>query len=245
MKRWNFLSLELSGAPFQGIAEGREAGKEKAARASSVREEWVSKSWSRDREVSIPVCHSAQKGWIWSLLELLYLCILKLKTIVPCPIYFQEKKGTLKESDKAMMTAFDAIVNFCEELGWVHFFQTPLLMLGKTCPVLPTNCYGWDPACVPEKSLMTPTSELTEMLVLESDQVRGLFNFSGAVFYNILSLMMGWLSCICFCFDSLLQYIIPLLRGKTESHGMEAFRFNVSVNLSVSTLQSACDSHWP
>lgn len=38
---------------------------------------------------------------------------------------------------------------------------------------------------------MTPTSELTEMLVLESDQVRGLFNFSGAVFYNILSLMMG------------------------------------------------------
>lgn len=77
----------------------------------------MSKSWSRDREVSIPVCHSAQKGWIWSLLELLYLCILKLKTIVLCPIYFQEKKGTLKESDKAMMTAFDAIVNFCEELG--------------------------------------------------------------------------------------------------------------------------------
>ncbi|XP_071881744.1 ATP-dependent DNA helicase Q5-like isoform X1 [Anas platyrhynchos] len=29
----------------------------------------------------------------------------------------QEKKGTLKESDKAVMTAFDAIVNFCEELG--------------------------------------------------------------------------------------------------------------------------------
>lgn len=22
------------------------------------------------------------------------------------------------------MTAFDAIVSFCEELGWVHFFQT-------------------------------------------------------------------------------------------------------------------------
>ncbi|NXD26414.1 RECQ5 helicase, partial [Spelaeornis formosus] len=32
----------------------------------------------------------------------------------------QEKKGTLKESDKAMMTAFDAIVNFCEELGCRH-----------------------------------------------------------------------------------------------------------------------------
>ncbi|XP_075026099.1 ATP-dependent DNA helicase Q5 isoform X1 [Calonectris borealis] len=30
----------------------------------------------------------------------------------------QEKKGTLKESDKAVMTAFDAIVNFCEELGY-------------------------------------------------------------------------------------------------------------------------------
>lgn len=71
----------------------------------------------------------------------------------------------------------------------MHFFQTPLLMLGKTCPVLPTNFYGWDPACVPEKSLMTPTSQLTEMLVLESDQVRGMFNFSGDVFYNILSLM--------------------------------------------------------
>ncbi|NXJ74766.1 RECQ5 helicase, partial [Trogon melanurus] len=32
----------------------------------------------------------------------------------------QEKKGTLKESDKAMMTAFDAIVSFCEELGCRH-----------------------------------------------------------------------------------------------------------------------------
>ncbi|NXU15153.1 RECQ5 helicase, partial [Pardalotus punctatus] len=32
----------------------------------------------------------------------------------------QEKKGTLKDSDKAMMTAFDAIVNFCEELGCRH-----------------------------------------------------------------------------------------------------------------------------
>ncbi|NWU77086.1 RECQ5 helicase, partial [Onychorhynchus coronatus] len=32
----------------------------------------------------------------------------------------QEKKGTLKESDKAAMTAFDAIVNFCEELGCRH-----------------------------------------------------------------------------------------------------------------------------
>ncbi|NXI05084.1 RECQ5 helicase, partial [Pachycephala philippinensis] len=32
----------------------------------------------------------------------------------------QEKKGTLKESDKAMMAAFDAIVNFCEELGCRH-----------------------------------------------------------------------------------------------------------------------------
>ncbi|XP_061222907.1 ATP-dependent DNA helicase Q5 isoform X5 [Neopsephotus bourkii] len=31
----------------------------------------------------------------------------------------QEKKGTLKECDKAVMTAFDAIVNFCEELGYV------------------------------------------------------------------------------------------------------------------------------
>ncbi|KAJ7399851.1 hypothetical protein BTVI_110919 [Pitangus sulphuratus] len=40
-----------------------------------------------------------------------------IQTIVPVPIYFQEKKGTLKESDKAAMTAFDAIVNFCEELG--------------------------------------------------------------------------------------------------------------------------------
>ncbi|XP_029815867.1 ATP-dependent DNA helicase Q5 isoform X1 [Manacus vitellinus] len=32
----------------------------------------------------------------------------------------QEKKGTLKESDKAVMKAFDAIVNFCEELGCRH-----------------------------------------------------------------------------------------------------------------------------
>ncbi|NWT03020.1 RECQ5 helicase, partial [Mionectes macconnelli] len=32
----------------------------------------------------------------------------------------QEKKGTLKESDKAAMAAFDAIVNFCEELGCRH-----------------------------------------------------------------------------------------------------------------------------
>ncbi|NWX84066.1 RECQ5 helicase, partial [Nothoprocta pentlandii] len=32
----------------------------------------------------------------------------------------QEKKGSLKESDKAVMTAFDAIVNFCEELGCRH-----------------------------------------------------------------------------------------------------------------------------
>ncbi|XP_064323396.1 ATP-dependent DNA helicase Q5 isoform X1 [Phalacrocorax carbo] len=32
----------------------------------------------------------------------------------------QEKKGTLRESDKAAMTAFDAIVNFCEELGCRH-----------------------------------------------------------------------------------------------------------------------------
>ncbi|XP_015735206.1 ATP-dependent DNA helicase Q5 isoform X1 [Coturnix japonica] len=32
----------------------------------------------------------------------------------------QEKKGTLKESDKAAMTAFDAIVSFCEELGCRH-----------------------------------------------------------------------------------------------------------------------------
>ncbi|NXY16967.1 RECQ5 helicase, partial [Atrichornis clamosus] len=32
----------------------------------------------------------------------------------------QEKKGTLKESDKAVLTAFDAIVNFCEELGCRH-----------------------------------------------------------------------------------------------------------------------------
>ncbi|NWW42468.1 RECQ5 helicase, partial [Pedionomus torquatus] len=32
----------------------------------------------------------------------------------------QEKKGTLKESDKAVMTAFDAIVSFCEELGCRH-----------------------------------------------------------------------------------------------------------------------------
>uniref|UniRef100_A0A8B9J0S2 ATP-dependent DNA helicase Q5 n=1 Tax=Amazona collaria TaxID=241587 RepID=A0A8B9J0S2_9PSIT len=31
-----------------------------------------------------------------------------------------EKKGTLKESDKAVVTAFDAIVNFCEELGCRH-----------------------------------------------------------------------------------------------------------------------------
>lgn len=37
--KWNVLSLELCGALFQGIAEGREAGKEKAARASSIREE--------------------------------------------------------------------------------------------------------------------------------------------------------------------------------------------------------------
>lgn len=72
---------------------------------------------SRDRVVSVPVCHIDQKGWIWSLLELLYLFIFKLKTIVVVPVYLQEKKGTLKESDKAVMTAFDAIVNFCEELG--------------------------------------------------------------------------------------------------------------------------------
>ncbi|NXP05133.1 RECQ5 helicase, partial [Thinocorus orbignyianus] len=32
----------------------------------------------------------------------------------------QEKKGTLKESDKAVVTAFDAIVSFCEELGCRH-----------------------------------------------------------------------------------------------------------------------------
>ncbi|XP_061867189.1 ATP-dependent DNA helicase Q5 isoform X2 [Colius striatus] len=32
----------------------------------------------------------------------------------------QEKKGTLKDSDKAVMTAFDAIVSFCEELGCRH-----------------------------------------------------------------------------------------------------------------------------
>nr|XP_013799548.1 PREDICTED: ATP-dependent DNA helicase Q5 isoform X4 [Apteryx mantelli mantelli] len=32
----------------------------------------------------------------------------------------QEKKGSLKESDKAVMTAFDAVVNFCEELGCRH-----------------------------------------------------------------------------------------------------------------------------
>ncbi|XP_053903907.1 ATP-dependent DNA helicase Q5 isoform X2 [Malaclemys terrapin pileata] len=32
----------------------------------------------------------------------------------------QEKRGTLKESDKAVLTAFDAIVNFCEELGCRH-----------------------------------------------------------------------------------------------------------------------------
>ncbi|KYO31154.1 ATP-dependent DNA helicase Q5 isoform A [Alligator mississippiensis] len=32
----------------------------------------------------------------------------------------QEKKGTLKESDKAMMTAFDTMVTFCEELGCRH-----------------------------------------------------------------------------------------------------------------------------
>uniref|UniRef100_A0A8C3NZ88 ATP-dependent DNA helicase n=1 Tax=Cyanoderma ruficeps TaxID=181631 RepID=A0A8C3NZ88_9PASS len=32
----------------------------------------------------------------------------------------QEKKGALKESDKAVMTAFDAIVSFCEELGCRH-----------------------------------------------------------------------------------------------------------------------------
>lgn len=31
------------------------------------------------------------------------------------------------------MTAFDAIVNFCEELGWVHFFQT-LFNIGETMP---------------------------------------------------------------------------------------------------------------
>ncbi|KAG6931614.1 RecQ like helicase 5 [Chelydra serpentina] len=32
----------------------------------------------------------------------------------------QEKRGTLKESDKVVLTAFDAIVNFCEELGCRH-----------------------------------------------------------------------------------------------------------------------------
>ena len=31
------------------------------------------------------------------------------------------------------MTAFDAIVNFCEELGWVHFFQI-LFNVEETMP---------------------------------------------------------------------------------------------------------------
>lgn len=88
------------------------------------------------------------------------------------------------------MTAFDAIVNFCEELGWVHFFQT-LFNIGETMPCSfqgtvmseilhvrekkNTEWVAWHFAVwtedgVPETSL-TPTSELTEMLVLEPDQV--------------------------------------------------------------------------
>lgn len=79
----------------------------------------MSRSVKQETEwcLALAVCHIDQKGWIWSLLDLLYLFIFKLKTIVIVLVYFQEKKGTLKESDKAVMTAFDAIVNFCEELG--------------------------------------------------------------------------------------------------------------------------------
>lgn len=102
-------------ALFQGLAEGSEAGGRWAARPSSSS---VSKAWmSRGRVVSVHVCCVDQKGWTWSSVELLYLFTVKLKTVVTVPIYFQEKRGTLKESDKAVMTAFDAIVNFCEELG--------------------------------------------------------------------------------------------------------------------------------
>lgn len=92
--------------------KGVKKGTERAGSPSSIEA-----GMSRDRVVSVPVRHIDQKGWIWLLLELLYLFIFKLKTIVVVPVYLQEKKGTLKESDKAVMTAFDAIVNFCEELG--------------------------------------------------------------------------------------------------------------------------------
>lgn len=56
--KWNVLSLELCGDPFQGIAEGREVGKAKPTRASSVREEQ-----SRQGGVCscLPCC---SEGWI-------------------------------------------------------------------------------------------------------------------------------------------------------------------------------------
>uniref|UniRef100_A0A7M4E9X3 ATP-dependent DNA helicase n=1 Tax=Crocodylus porosus TaxID=8502 RepID=A0A7M4E9X3_CROPO len=50
----------------------------------------------------------------------------------------QEKKGTLKESDKAMMTAFDTMVTFCEELGCRHaaiakYFGDAIPPCNKSC----------------------------------------------------------------------------------------------------------------
>lgn len=48
----------------------------------------------------------------------LHLSIATSKATLSIVFYYsQEKRGTLKESDKAVLTAFDAIVNFCEELG--------------------------------------------------------------------------------------------------------------------------------
>lgn len=34
--------------------------------------------------------------------------------------FFQEKRGSEKEQDKAPIQDFDAMVAFCEQEGWVH-----------------------------------------------------------------------------------------------------------------------------
>ncbi|XP_061867195.1 ATP-dependent DNA helicase Q5 isoform X6 [Colius striatus] len=48
----------------------------------------------------------------------------------------QEKKGTLKDSDKAVMTAFDAIVSFCEELGRCFFWSLLCTSSKRSWPVV-------------------------------------------------------------------------------------------------------------
>lgn len=113
-QRWNGFFWVCS--PVSGTAERSEAGRERAASPSSIR--------GRDEQGGVCTWSPYWLEGLDLVVELLYLFIFKLKTIVIVPVYFQEKKGTLKESDKAVMTAFDAIVNFCEELGWVRYFQT-------------------------------------------------------------------------------------------------------------------------